>query len=179
MTIDDERLGAGERKSIARPLRLHRDFARTMFAAFVDGERDEEIARGDLRQHVARALGARASHQRGGAEERGRQERRGRQIAADRFHDDAGFDVAEAGTAMRFRDQKAAEAHFGEPLPKFAREARGIAIVAQLTQMRDRRFVHEETLRAVAQLGLFFVENERHVGFSGLKRLAARECVWR
>src|SRR5205814_1111696 len=84
------------------------------------------------------------------------------QVAADLFHDDAAFDVAEPRPAQTLRQQQAAKPHLGERLPQRAREPVGIARVAQFAQMRDRRLVGKEGARIVAHHHLLFGEDERH-----------------
>ena len=61
-----------------------------------------------------------------------------------------------------FRHQQAGKSHLGKAAPQLAGEAGGILAVAQLPQMRHRRLVADKAARAVAQHGLFFVEDECH-----------------
>jgi len=65
---------------------------------------------------------------------------------------------------MVFADQNPAPAHLGHGGPQIAREAVGVARIAQLAQGGDGRLFFQELLCAVAQHGLFFVQNERHGG---------------
>src|SRR5262245_30146845 len=70
--------------------------------------------------------------------------------------------MAETGAAELLRHQQAAKAHLGKRLPHLRRVAARVVVVAQLAKMCNRRLVDDQAARAVAQQGLFFVQNESH-----------------
>ena len=167
VAVDHKRLGAVELEAVAGTHRLHFGLQRAMLGAFVDRERRQQRAVGDLRQMLGLLRVAAAARQRRSREHGGRKERRRHQGAADFLHHHAGLDAAEPAAAEIFRHQQAGKSHLGKRLPELAGKSRGVLGVAQLPQMRHRRLVADKAARAVAQHGLFFGEDECHWRSSG------------
>ena len=67
--------------------------------------------------------------------------------------------MAEAQAAVVLRHEDSGPAHLDEVLPERAREAVGVALVAERAEMRDGRIFGEEAARIVTQHRLFVVEN--------------------
>src|SRR5262249_2463536 len=98
MAVDDEALCSIEPKTVAGPLGLQFDALRSVLGAFVDSERAEQLALSKRRQMLGLLrLAATARDRRRTQHGRG-QEWRWQQRVADLFRNDAGLDVAEAGT---------------------------------------------------------------------------------
>src|SRR3954452_10024572 len=133
-----------------------------MLGPLVDGERGKQRTVGYFWQ-VFRFLRSTAGAQQRGTGEHGRRKKRRRhQVAADFLHHHAGFDTTETAATELLRHQQTGKSHLGESLPEVAGKARSIVAVAELAQMRHRRFVADETARAVAQHRLFFAKDECH-----------------
>ena len=178
VAVDHEAFLAAKGETVAAALRLERGRAGRVLRALVDGERQKQVAGGELRQQFLVAGAIAVAQQRRRAEKRRRQKRRRRQVAADLLHDDAAFDVAEPRPAQTLGQQQAAKSHLRKRLPQRAREPVGGARVAQFAQMRDRRLVGKEGARVVAHHHLLFGEDQRHRR-SAPRRRAIRGCAWR
>jgi hypothetical protein len=159
VAIKHESLGAVELEAIAGASRGRRGFFRVMLCEFVDRQRSDQIAGDDSRQvSFFLLVGTRASD---GcrSKNRGREKGGGRQRAAQFLRHDAGLDVSESQPAVVLRDENSRPAHLDEVFPQRAGESVNVALVAQRTQMRDRRILCQKAARIVAQHRLFVVEN--------------------
>ncbi len=133
MAVEDETLDPAQFEPVARCFGAGRDVVRCVARTFVRCQREETLARRDLRQVRRLLLSCPAANQRGRGEDRGRQQRRQRQVAPHRLLNQPGGDVAEARPAVRLGDQHAGEAGLRHLRPYAAVEAGRVVDVAQAT----------------------------------------------
>ncbi len=155
--LEDEGLGPGKPKTVARFFDRQGDMARVVLGGFVDGDTEHGLAR-DHAGKVASAQLVIGGVERGDAEHRSREEGRRGEVATDFLKHDARLYRPHAEAAIGFAREHPGKAHLAELAPQLMAEAIlafGVAPVAQL--FGDIALTGHEVARDVAQHRLIVV----------------------
>ena len=161
VAVQHQALGAIKDVAAAVAARRYRDVGQIVARLPLDmGERQDEVAARDLRQHICSYRVAGAEPQQSAGEHHGGEIRLKRQSAAQCLHHDHGLNRPAGRPAILLVERQTEQAEFRVTLPHRAAPAAGLLSVA--FSRIERIMVGEQTFDALAQQPLFVGQRKIH-----------------